>query len=284
MVVGVEGSGRAIREHDTPMAPGKKLMVNVGPKVDQAFYQSCIGTLLYLSGWTRPDLAFSISTLSKYITNPGLEHHEALMHLIGYVKRTKKMRITYGREPREGVDFGINELGGYVDAAFACDYDTRKSKTGFVLFLNGGPVAWKSKDQSIVALSSTDSEVDAAVRAIREVKGIRVQLFGLNLEQRKPTVLYEDNSATICISHSASLRETTKHLGYRRGFLRDEVAGEEGGCFAADFNVAADGGHFDESVAERAQREALRGDVRDLGGARNREHASEESVKEGPRP
>jgi hypothetical protein len=114
-----------------------------------------------------------------------------------------------------------------VDASFAGDHDTRKSKTGFVLFLNGGPVSWKSKDQSIVALSTTDSEIDAAVKAIREVKGIRTQLFQLDIEQMRPTVLYEDNAATICISHSASLRETTKHLGYRRGFLRDEVEKKE---------------------------------------------------------
>ena len=88
-------------------------------------------------------------------------------------------------------------------------------------------MSWKLKDQSIVALSTTDSEIDAAVRAIQEVKGIRTQLFRLNLGQRRPTILYEDNAATICISHSASLCETTKHLGYRRGFLRDEVEKKE---------------------------------------------------------
>jgi hypothetical protein len=52
-------------------------------------------------------------------------------------------------------------------------------------------------------------------------------LFQLDIEQVRLTVLYEDNAATICISHSASLRETTKHLGYRRGFLRDEVEKKE---------------------------------------------------------
>ena len=226
MLDGIEGT-RKVREHDTPMAPGKRLLQNEGPRVDQLFYQSCIGTLLYLSGWTRPDISFSVSELSKHVINPGVEHHEALMHLVGYVKRTMSLKITYGREPREGIKFGINELGGYVDASFAGNQDTRKSKSGFVMFMNGGPVSWKAKDQSIVALSTTDSEIDAAVRVIREVKGIRAQLFGLNLEQRRPTILYEDNAATICISHSASLRETTKHLGYRRGFLRDEVEKKE---------------------------------------------------------
>jgi len=226
MIEGIEAT-RKIKEHDTPMAPGKRLMANEGLKIDQLFYQSCIGTLLYLSGWTRPDISYTVSELSKHVINPGVEHHDALMYLVGYVKRTMNMKITYGREPREGIDFGINELGGYVDASFAGDHDTRKSKTGFVMFLNGGPVSWKAKDQSIVALSTTDSEIDAAVRAIREVKGIRAQLFDLNLEQQRPTILYEDNAATICISHSASLRDATKHLGYRRSFLRDEVEKKE---------------------------------------------------------
>jgi hypothetical protein len=226
MIEGIEGT-RTIREHDTPMVPGKRLLANTGAKVDQLFYQSCIGTLLYLSGWTRPDISFAVSELSKHVINPGVEHHEALMYLVGYVKKTMKTRITYGRKPREDIGFEMNQLGGYVDASFAGDIDTRKSKTGFVLFLNGGPVSWKSKDQSIVALSTTDSEIDAAVRAIREVKGIRAQLFELNLEQDQPTILYEDNAATISISHSASMRETTKHLGYRRSFLRDEVEKKE---------------------------------------------------------
>ena len=135
---------------------------------------------------------------------------------------------SYGRDPRGDVYFSADELGGFVDASFAGDRDTRRSKTGFVLMFNGGPVSWKSKDQSIVALSTTDSEIEAAVKAIREVKGLRVQLHQLGLStQQHPTVLKEDNSATICISHNASLRETTKHLGYRRSFLRDEVEKKE---------------------------------------------------------
>lgn len=226
MLDGIKGSDQ-IMEHDTPMAAGKRLNPNDGVKVDQLFYQSCIGTLLYLSGWTRPDIAYAVSELSKHVANPGVEHHQALMHLIGYLKKTISKKITYSRDQRTGVDFGVNVLGGFVDASFAGDHNTRKSKTGYVMFMNGGPIAWKSKDQSIMALSTTDSEVDAAVRAIREVKGIRTQLFNLGLEQRSPTVLREDNAATICISHSASLRETTKHLGYRRGFVRDEVEKKE---------------------------------------------------------
>jgi hypothetical protein len=223
MLQGLKG-GDALREHDTPMAPNKRLMKNEGLRVDQQFYQSCIGTLLYLSGWTRPDCSYAVSELSKHVTNPGVEHHQALMHLMGYIKRTADKKITYSRHPlRDDYDFGLNELGGFVDASWAGCAETRKSKTGYVMFLNSGPISWKSKDQSIVALSSTDSEIDAAVKAIREVKGLRAQMFGLGLEQRRPTVLKEDNAATICISHSASLRETTKHLGYRRGFIRDEV-------------------------------------------------------------
>lgn len=59
------------------------------------------------------------------------------------------------------------------------------------------------------------------------MKGLRVQMHALGLTQSGPTVLKEDNAATICISHNASLRESTKHLGYRRGFLRDEVEKKE---------------------------------------------------------
>lgn len=207
-------------ERDTPLSPGIKLLKHSGEPVEQGWYRSVIGTCIYLSGWTRPDISYAVSELAAHVSNPGPEHHRQLLHLLGYLKKTIGLSITYSGNLR-GSEYKLNELVGFCDASFAGNPETWKSRTGFVMMLNGGPISWKSKPQSLVALSTTDAEIEAAVRAVREVLGLRGQLFYLGLEQQNPTTLHEDNAATIHISINASLREATKHLGYRRAFLRD---------------------------------------------------------------
>lgn len=219
LIEGIEAEVK-VKEYDTPLTPGIRMLKHTGAPVDQSRYRSVIGTLIYLQGWTRMDVTYAVSELASHVSNPGPEHHDQLLHLIGYLKRTCGKKIVY-RADLEGTIYRRNIVQGFCDASFASDKDTWRSRTGFVMFLNGGPISWKSKPQAIVALSSTDAEIEAAVRAVREVLSLRVQLYQMGLLQNEATVVFEDNAATISISMNASLREATKHLGYRRGFLRD---------------------------------------------------------------
>jgi hypothetical protein len=219
---GVEEKKGKLKLQDTPLSPGMRLLKHDGEPIEQSWYRSVIGTLIYLSGWTRPDIQFAVGELAGHVSNPGPDHHKQLLHLLGYLKKTKGMRIQYtGNLKNTG--YRINELVAFCDASFAGDPETWRSRTGFVTMLNGGPISWKSKVQTIVAQSTTDAEIEAAVKAIKDVLSLRIQLYYLGLGQREPTKIFEDNAATICISMNASLREATKHLGYRRAFLRDHV-------------------------------------------------------------
>jgi hypothetical protein len=89
---------------------------------------------------TRPDLAFSFSQLSKFLQYPRDAHLTAAYRVLAYVKGTLNQGFPY-HDPGAGKR---NKLSGWVDSDFACDIDTRKSVTGYLMVLNGGPVSWKA--------------------------------------------------------------------------------------------------------------------------------------------
>eukprot|EP00961_Rhodomonas_salina_P187794 2534492-Rhodomonas_salina.1 len=104
---------------------------------------------------TRPDLAFAFAELSKFVQAPGLVHLRAARRVLAYLVGTQDLEITYSRpdDPSQ-----INKLFGWVDSDYAADPDTSKSVTGYIVSMNNGPIAWKSKRQSCVTLSSAEAE------------------------------------------------------------------------------------------------------------------------------
>ncbi len=121
-------------------------------------YRSIVGCLSYLVNMTRPDLAFSFSQLSKFLLYPGDAHLAAAYRVLAYVKGTLNEGLSYH-------DPGVrkpNKRSGWVDSDFASDIDTRKSVTGYLMVLNGGPVSWKASRQGGVTLSSSEEEFVAA--------------------------------------------------------------------------------------------------------------------------
>ncbi|CAM8930881.1 unnamed protein product [Rhodiola kirilowii] len=133
----------------------KKQMLNVP-------YDVAVGSIMYGMICRRPDLAFSISVLSRYMSNPGIKHWEAMKYLLRYLLGTKGLGLVYkDHEPKAGIV-------GYVDSDYASNRDNRKSTTAFYFTWNGNCVSWKSQLQPIVALSSTEAEYIAASETIEE--------------------------------------------------------------------------------------------------------------------
>jgi hypothetical protein len=154
------------------------------------------------------------------MSNPSRDHHVALKHLLHYLHGTRNHGITY-----HGFDaHGINQLYAFVDADFAADPETRRSRTGYIVMCNSGAIAFKSKLQTVISCSTTDAEVYAATAAIKEVAYLRDAMRRIGLPQstmkRKGTVLYEDNSSVISITRTGAQREATKHIAIARLFLR----------------------------------------------------------------
>ena len=117
----------------------------------------------------------------------------AAKHLLRYLKGTRSLGLKYSKPKDDGPRNHSNILWGYVDSDWAGCPSTRKSTTGYVLMLNGAAISWKSKLQTIVALSTAEAEMVAASSMIQEVIYLRKLLDNLGFTQSKPTSICEDN-------------------------------------------------------------------------------------------
>ncbi|WVZ75291.1 hypothetical protein U9M48_023361 [Paspalum notatum var. saurae] len=143
----------------TPMETRLKLSKHsASPAVDATEYRSLIGSLRYLMN-TRPDLAFAVGFLSRFMEDPRQEHMAAIKHLLKYVAGTVDYGLVYARSNAEPGPVG------YSDSDMADDLDGRKSTSGIIFFLDGNPVTWQSQKQRVVALSSCEAEYIAGALA-----------------------------------------------------------------------------------------------------------------------
>lgn len=115
-------------------------------------YANVIGTIMYSIISTKPGLAYSISLLSRFMSNPEKTHCDALKYLLRYINGSINVGLNY-KKRCDALD-----LVGFVDSDFAGDIDSRKSTTAFLFTLGGNCISWKSQLQSLVALPSTKAE------------------------------------------------------------------------------------------------------------------------------
>lgn len=181
-------------------------------------YREAVGGLLYAAITLRPDIAFVTSRLAQYCENPGVQHWKAAKRVIKYLAGPRDYGICFG-----GSETFNRQLNGYSDADYAADIDTRRSTSGFVFTLNGGPVSWTSRRQPIVALSTMESEYIAASDASREATWLRILLKELGIEQNKPTPIWCDNESAISLAKNPNSHKRFKHIDVRYHYIREQV-------------------------------------------------------------
>ena len=205
----------------TPMV-ARLSAVNAGEKLDSKtheLYRTIVGSLLYLACWSRPDIAFAVSELSRFVSCPGQTHMVAAKHLLRYLNGTKNLGLVYSAPESRA-----NILWGYVDSDWAGCPDSRKSTSGYALMLNGAAISWKSKRQSVVALSSAEAEFVAASSMVQEVIYTRRFLENLGFPQPEPTPVFEDNRTCVAWSEgSVGGSDRAKHIDLREHFVHDAV-------------------------------------------------------------
>lgn len=208
----------------TPMAVGTQLCLpEEGYKAtaaDTLRYQKALGELNYLVGWTRPDIAFAVSALSKYCSNPSPQHFSSLHHLYRYLRGTQEHGITY----RGAGDLAAAPtLTIYSDADFAACKDDRRSVTGYSVHLGGAAISWLSTRQSTTAQSTVEAEYMSSAEAVKEAIWWRAFLRGMGHRLNSPTVLYSDNQGSIALSKNPDSHRRTKHIDVRYHLLREHV-------------------------------------------------------------
>ena len=137
------------------------------------------------------------------------------MDVLRYLAGTKTVGITYGTSPEV--------LTGYTDADYSTCRDTRKSRSGFVFILFGGAVSWSSKLQSVVALSTAESEYIAAAGAAREGTWLRRVAAEMDILLEGPLVLHGDNQAAHHLAKNKADKQRTKHIDVAYHFIRQQV-------------------------------------------------------------
>lgn len=199
-----------------PIVPGQKLTkAGVGVLVDPSEFKQLIGSLRYLTT-TQPDLIFSVNLVSRYMESPTEQHMLAVKKILRYVQGTQGLGIQYKCGEK-------TELTGFVDSDYAGDVDDRRSTSGFVFMLGGGAIAWASKKQPIVTLSTTEAEFVSAAYGACQAMWIRNVLEEIGFRQKEGTLMFCDNSSTIKLSRNPVLHGRSKHIHVRYHFLRELV-------------------------------------------------------------
>jgi hypothetical protein len=180
-------------------------------------YRELVGKLMYLATCTRPDIAFAVRELARFMSNYGAGHWAAAKHLMRYLQGTRSIGIIYGH-----VDEPYPIFRTFTDSDWG-QGESRKSICGYIVEMGGGAIAWSSKQQGVVALSSCEAEYIASTHAAKEVLWLRSLSQELGFTQLAPTPIYCDNQGTVACTHDPQHHSRMKHINIRYHFIRDCV-------------------------------------------------------------
>ena len=202
----------------SPMNPDVKLVPCENPDdvCNQQMYQAVVGSLLYLSNKTRPDIAYAVSSVARYCSKPTRNHWTAAKRILRYLKGTHDYGLLYQKKSSV-------ELLGYSGADWAGDVGDRKSTSGYVFFLGGAAVSWKSCKQTSVALSTAEAEYIALSGAFQEAMWFQQLIADVLNKRVQETTIFEDNQSTICLAKNQHVHGRTKHVDIKYHFIRDLV-------------------------------------------------------------
>ncbi|CAI7850042.1 unnamed protein product [Closterium sp. NIES-54] len=180
----------------TPLPTGQSLSA---PPLDESvepsgLYPELVGCLMYLMTCTRPDLAYPLSILARYVVpkRHRPEHWEAAKRVLRYLCSTSGMGLVLGGR-------GPVVLTGHADASWVDDLATQRSSQGYTSSIGSGSVSWQSTCSSLVLSSSCEAEIYLGAMAAQELRWLTYLLTNLGERPRSSPVLYVDNKAMIAL-------------------------------------------------------------------------------------
>ncbi|CAI7867525.1 unnamed protein product [Closterium sp. NIES-53] len=202
----------------TPLSTGHSLLA---PPSDESVepsgpYPELVGCLMYLMTCTRPDLAYPLSLLARYVA-PGMHrkvHWDAAKRVLRYLCSTSGMGLVLG-------GCGLVVLAGHEDASWVYNSATQRSSQGYTFSLGFGSISWRSTSSTSVLSSSCEAEIYAGAMAAQELRWLTYLLNDLGEQPRSPLVLYIDNKAMIALCHEHILEQRSKHIALRYFLARE---------------------------------------------------------------
>lgn len=220
------GMDKCNHEH-TPMSTATKLSIMQCPDETEKrtmteelkWYRSIIASFIHFCTWTRPDMAKTVSSLCRYMHNPGKTHITALKRLLRYLASTIDKGLVYDFSQTRSAKTGVY---GYYDAAHADCVDTMKSTLAYVYFFEGCTISWHTKLHSLVTTSTNHSEYCAAAKAGREAKWIEKIFIFLGYPQFvRPIHLFSDSKGSIAMTYNPVNRSASKHVDLADHYARE---------------------------------------------------------------
>ncbi|CAI5483777.1 unnamed protein product [Closterium sp. Yama58-4] len=202
----------------TPLAVDHRL---TGPFPDEPFepsgpYAELVGCLMYLMTCTRPDLAFPLSILARFVA----PRRHRPVHWTAAVRVAKYLATTSG----VGLVLGGQQsvvLTGHCDSSYADDAETHRSTQGYYFSLGSGAVSWRSTRSSSVSTSTAEAEIYAGAMAAQELRWLTFLLADLGERPSSAPTLFTDNKASILLCREPRLESRVKHINVRYFLLRE---------------------------------------------------------------
>ena len=207
-----------------PSNPSNRVNATMSPKTEEERREmekvpirEAVGSLMYLTGMTRGDIAYAVNQVAHFVSNPGRGHWEAIKQILAYLAGTIHYGISFGGERMKPE----SPLIAYSDADLAADLIKRKSTTGVCVFFHGGLVSWGSKRQRATALSTAESEFYAASDCSRDVIWFRAVLAELGIEIGTVPIYCDSNCARSIIEDPENHKKI-KHIDIKYFFVREQ--------------------------------------------------------------
>ena len=208
----------------TPMEPGLRLSPEQGAETPEEHAEmsdlpdiNAVGALMYLATCTCPDVAYTVSQLARFNSNPGRAHWLAVKHLFRYLKGTLDLKLTYKPDSHSEL-FQV-----YSDADHAGEKPGMRSTGGYLVKIGSVAVDWSSKLQPMVALSTTEAEYIAACEAGKEIIWLRHLFDELGYPLPSSSTLFIDNMSAVSVAKNPEHYGWMKHLDLRYHWLKDVV-------------------------------------------------------------
>ncbi|KAL7528322.1 hypothetical protein ACHAXR_005938, partial [Thalassiosira sp. AJA248-18] len=243
----------------TPLSTGYRPEIDLTPELgaaDASYYHSLIGILRWIVELGRADLNVEVSMMSSHLALPREGHLKEVLHIFAHLKKHHNAEMVFDPSepevdlslfPKEDWSYSIYSTPGselkeelpadmpdplgkqftmrvFVDADHAGDNVTRRSRSGFIVFLNNAPIYWMSKKQTSCETSTFGSEFVAMKQASEYVKGLRYKLRMFGIPVLEPTFIFGDNQSVLwnTTMPGSTLKKKSNAIAYH--FVREGCA------------------------------------------------------------